>query len=1280
MSQAQSNTRWTDEQYDAIVSEGSNILVAAAAGSGKTAVLVERIIRKISNDIDVDRLLVATFTSAAATEMKDRIKIALEKKLELDPDNEHLKKQLALMGKSSIMTLHSFCLDVVKSYYPILKLDPGFRIANETEIELIRADVLDELFEMRYSDDGNGTFISLVNHFGSEKGDDPVFKLIEQLYLFSRSHPWPNDWLDEVTEMFNVQSVEELAKSPWIEQIKADTLLQLEGALHLWKQAMSLTYKPDGPYFYASALEQEIELITQFINELKTNSFINWQQSFSNFVLASLPRATGKDFNKDIQQQAKGYRDKGKKAIEKLKAELFARSLEQYVEELLFLYPLMVELAQLIKQFAARFEAAKREKGLLDFSDLEHYCLAILLDASSTPAQILPSDIAKLYQEQFEEVLLDEYQDTNMVQETICRLISNQSRGNRFMVGDVKQSIYRFRLAEPKLFMDKYRHYKQTSEGDVSSGKRIDLAKNFRSRQQVVDAVNIIFKMIMKEDVAEMEYDERAELVFGATTYPIPESLANCRVHFTLIDRTARQSDDTENKEQEEAESNYSEVNAELDLELDELDNAQLEGRYIARELLRLKEEQAQVYDQKLGSYRPFSWRDVVILLRSTAKWAPIFIDELQQANIPAYANIGSGYFEALEIQTMLSVLKVIDNPYQDIPLAATLRSPLFNFSAEALAQIRIVSSQASFYEAAVEAAGSEHYPYEYRKQLSEFLNKLEQWRNASRVGSLADLLWSLFEETGYYDFVGGLPAGQQRQANLKALHDRARQYEATSFRGLFRFLQFIEKMQANDKDLGKAQAIGEQEDVVRIMTTHASKGLEFPIVFVASLGKQFNEMDLKNSFLYHKELGFGPKVVDEKLKINYPSLPFLAIKRAKKMELLAEEMRILYVALTRPKEKLYLVGTIKKLEQQLEAWINAIDEDGRLTNFSISTSKHNLDWIAPIIAEPFIDMLAAKETTATTVFDWDIEYVSHYDLVQQSMLEKSTEDKKQREETLMALQVLAQLDGVQPNDKLRQMLDFTYEHKALTQMSAKTSITEMKRLIELYEQEANDFTFSEHEQAAFSSMEHTSMDESTASQMEENRFKSNLALQRPSFLAEKQISAVEKGSIHHLVMQHLPLIDYDFISVKDVEQTIATMVLKKLITDKQASIINAKAIAALFTQPLGERMLHAHWLRRELPFSFMLPAQRIYTQIEPKFAHEQIFIQGVIDCLFEDEHGLTLVDYKTDRIVKGNWKEQAEKHRFQLEMYAEGIYLATGKKVEQIYVFFFDGGQAIKL
>lgn len=1253
--------RWTAEQLDAIVSEGSNILVAAAAGSGKTAVLVERIIRKVASNTDVDRLLVATFTHAAAAEMKDRLKIALEKKLEEQPDSDHLRKQLALMGKSSITTLHSFCMEVIRKYYSLIDLDPGFRIANETEVELIRADVLNELFEQRYSEvdyASGGNFLKLVNCFGGEKGDDPLFLLVERLYLFSRSHPWPSQWLRATVTPFQITTLAELEQSEWVRQIKADVELKLEGAISAFQQALELTKLPAGPYAYASTFEADIAVVTALQHKLAQSPWKDWSDIFAQVQFDKLAALRGKDHDKELQTRAKNYRDQGKDSIEAIANDYFGRSAEQFLVELSELAPLMDALVELIIDFGRAFEAIKRSKGLLDFGDLEHYTLSILLEKASTPDHLIPSEAAKNYQQQFDEILLDEYQDTNMVQETIVQLIAKPDIGNRFMVGDVKQSIYRFRLAEPKLFLHKYKQYQSEPVLGIDGGKRIDLARNFRSRVEVVDAVNEVFRAIMKEKVAEMEYDHRAELVHGATYYQPPISLDQCKVQFSIIDRGDRMIEESTGEVEEQTEA--------APIELEELNVAQLEARYIAKQLLKLSEEKAQVFDSKLDEYRPMKWRDTVILMRATSAWAPIFLEELQLAGIPAYSSIGSGYFDALEVQSMLSCLKVIDNPYQDIPLAATLRSPLFNMNAEQLSQIRILSMDSNFYDAVIYAAGSEEYELEGRQKLSFFLHKLDQWRNLAREGSLSDLLWLIYEETGYYDFVGGLPAGLQRQANLRALHDRARQYEATSFRGLFRFLKFIERMRANGNDLGTALAIGEQEDVVKIMTTHASKGLEFPIVFVAGLGKKFNEQDLNASFLYHKELGFGPKYIDPLMRISYPSLPYYAIRRSMKMELLAEEMRILYVALTRPKEKLYLLGTSGRLPKQLPKWGSSLAGDGSLQESSIASASCYLDWLAPLVYEQIqLSLEEPEKGTVVSPQHWLVDVVPEETLAinVEGELSFSEQEEQVREEMMAAMLELAQLEDVPQDEQLRVNLERSYPYDEATIIGSKASITEMKRLQAAFAEQEETFY---HGRSGFAANDKTSADEFT------------LHLERPSFMEEKKLTPTEKGSVNHLMMQHIPLtlnIDEDIIN-----ESVEKMLQLKLITSLQAQVINRKAIASLFQSELGYRMQHATWLKRELPFAFMLPAREVHPELETETRNEQIFIQGVIDCIFEDERGLVLVDYKTDRIFKNNWEQKAEDHRFQLEMYARGIEMILHRKVDEIYLFFFDGGQAVQL
>ncbi|GLX69173.1 helicase-exonuclease AddAB subunit AddA [Paenibacillus glycanilyticus] len=1265
------NSTWTDDQWRAIVTEGSDVLVAAAAGSGKTAVLVERIIRKISSFSDVDRLLVATFTKAAAAEMKDRIRIALEKELEKQPDSEHLRRQLALMNRASITTLHSFCLDVIRRYYPLIGLDPGFRIANETESELMRIDVLDQLFEEKYEGAGdNGAFLRLADRYGGERGDEPLYKLVQQLYDFAQSHPWPAYWLRQTAANFAIEDVEGLRESPWVASLRTDVEQALSGAASLLNQAMQLTKEPAGPAPYAATFEEDLSLVNGLAETVRMNPWELWFEAFQAVQFGKLKAMRGDDYDKGIQEQAKELRDQAKKLISSLSDELFGRSAEEFVWEMQELAPLMAALSELVIEFGQRYEAAKRAKGLLDFGDLEHYCLRILRAPESTPERTAPSAAALEYQRQFDEILLDEYQDTNMVQEAIVSLIANPEAGNRFMVGDVKQSIYRFRLAEPNLFMSKYKSY-GTAGGD---GLRIDLARNFRSRLEVVDGVNDVFRAIMRESVAEMDYDKRAELVCGAT-YPEPEQQGRFAVELAVIDKAGSpdsedDSSSISNDSDEDSEQGAAGPPAES---AEELQTAQLEARLIARQIRTLLEEGFRVYDGKKRESRPLEWRDIVILLRATQAWAPIIIEELQAAGIPAYAELSSGYFDATEVEAVLSLLRVIDNPYQDIPLAGTLRSPIFGLNAEELALIRIGAMHDTYYDAVLQAAGDLLLPDELRRKLSLFLDRLDRWRNDARQGSLADLIWSIYRETGYYDFAGGLPGGVQRQANLRALHDRARQYEATSFRGLFRFLRFVERMRDSGGDLGTARALGEQENVVRIMSIHKSKGLEFPVVFAAGLGKNFNQQDLRSSFLKHKQLGFGPKFIDPLKRVSYPSLPFLAIRRRMRMEMLAEEMRILYVALTRPKEKLFLIGTVSDAAAKQRRWQGAAVANGTIPDFRLSSASTFLDWLGPLASAAFNQM--PEETLpgddASRLLQWRAGVVDAAMLGLEAAvgLEQLTDEDRQREIRLDGILSLAQLDEVDEDKELRSKLEWRYGHMASTVVAAKTSVTEMKRLhaeaVELPED-------SEPLTPVVYDSNSGSKDNSSGGGSYTFR------LRRPRFMEEASLTAAEKGTVSHLLMQHLPLAEE--VDVQRLETILADMVVRRLLTARQAESIDLPAVASFFVTDIGRRLVNAKWAKREVPFSCMFPAQRVYPGLTPDMAGEPVLIQGVIDCLFEDENGVVLLDYKTDRIYMKQWEQAAERHRFQLELYAEAIESVIGRPIAESHVFFFDGGQAVRL
>jgi ATP-dependent helicase/nuclease subunit A len=1264
---------WTDDQWDAIVTSGSNILVAAAAGSGKTAVLVERIIRKISADTDVDRLLVATFTKAAAAEMKDRIRLALEKELERQPHSEHLRRQLALMNRASITTLHSFCLDVIRRYYPLMGLDPGFRIANETESELLRLDVLDKLFEQKYEGAGDdGAFLRLADRYGGERGDEPLYRLVQQLYDFAQSHPWPEHWLRQTAAAFLIGDMGEMKDSAWAASLQSDVKLTLEGAAALLRQALELTKLPAGPAPYAASLEEDLDLIGSLAAVVAALPWEEWSGPFQAAQFGKLKAMRGDEYDKALQERAKELRDQAKKLIAQLADEWFGRPAEQFLEEIQELAPLMRTLAELVAEFGEEYEKAKRSKGLLDFGDLEHYCLRILRDPLSTPESLLPSTAAFEYQQQFDEILLDEYQDTNMVQEAIVSLIERPGRGNRFMVGDVKQSIYRFRLAEPNLFLRKYKAYQSGADwGDsdkaeavesaaAGGGLRIDLARNFRSRVEVVDGVNGVFRAIMRESVAEMDYDRRAELVCGAS-YPLPTPPDSCTIEFAVLNKSEDAAgDDADAGSEDDAEA-WGETETEgAAVPASELKTVQLEARWMAQRLNELAAGGFRVYDGKRRDNRPLQWRDVVILLRATQQWSPVIIEELQAAGIPAYAELGSGYFDAVEVETMLSLLRVIDNPYQDIPLAAALRSPIFALQAEELARIRILSANAAYYDAVLYAAADAQLEETARVKLSRFLLSLDRWRQEARQGSLADLLWTIYRETGYYDFVGGLPGGAQRQANLRALHDRARQYEATSFRGLFRFLRFIERMRDSGGDLGTARALGEQEDVVRIMSIHKSKGLEFPVVFVAGLGKNFNQQDIRSAFLKHKQLGFGPRYVEPTLRISYPTLPYLAIRKAMRMEMLAEEMRILYVALTRPKEKLFMVGTVSDAAAKLSRWQAALPPGGELSDFQIASATTFLDWLGPLAAE---GLSKAELSSAGVKWQTGIVAASLFGAEAAVALDEEAQPDLEQEQRLGAIISSSLLDDVPQEPELRARLDWQYPHLQASALAAKTSVTEMKRLhAEQPDYAAELEDLPPQADAAPLPAPHTS----------------TFRLRRPAFMEDKGLTPAEKGSVHHLLMQHVSLTEQP--TAASLKLTLERMTERRLITLKQAAAIDLEAVASFFDSELGRRLLAAPQASREVPFSCMLSAAKVYPEAGHSAAAEKVLIQGVIDCMFEDERGVVLLDYKTDRITQANWTEAAERHRFQIGLYAEAIELVTRRKVDECYVFFFDGGQTVKL
>lgn len=1262
------HTRWTDEQWEAIVRRGENLLVSAAAGSGKTAVLVERIIRIISDPVrpvDVDRLLVATFTNAAAAEMKQRIRLALEQKLEDEPHSSHLRRQLALIHRALITTIHSFCLDVVRRHARVLGLDPAFRVASETEAELLRRDALEETFEHFYAHaEEDHPFWTLVEAYGGDRSDESLFRLVLKVYDFSRSHPLPDQWLNEQTAAFEDRLPSHWNR--WISSLLHHAYIMLEGACEQLKMALMLARSPGGPAPYEPQLVTELKAVQLAKQWAAERNWEKLREHLNAPLFGRLSPCRGDEYDEQKQERAKQLRDEAKKRWAKLREELFVRNTDEYQSELERIAPVVRALTELVQEFASRYERAKRARSLVDFADLEHGCLRILADEQSQPGRWIPSPVALEYRRMFEEVLLDEYQDTNLVQEAIIELVSRDQPGNRFMVGDVKQSIYRFRLAEPGLFLDKYRAYREGK-----AGRRIDLSRNFRSREQIIAGVNFLFRQIMNETVAELTYDSAAELVHGAAYPPLPPDDVALELH--LIEQDALDSEEQvegagdAGRDVEMAAS----ANGEEAEEPTELEAARLEARRIAARIRAWMGldggKPLHVYDAEQGGMRPLEYRDIVILLRATSGWAPIIEEELARLGVPCYAELDSGYFTAGEIEMMMALLQIIDNPYQDIPLAAVLRSPIVQLNAEQLAQIRMAEPDGFYYDAVLRYAALEVGANpQLQNRLNSFLSMLERWREWARQRPVSELIQRIYRDTGLFEIVGGLPGGSKRQANLKALYDRARQYEESAFRGLFRFLRFMERMRESGSDPGSASALGEQENVVRLMSIHKSKGLEFPVVIVAGLGKKFNRQDLNHPFLMHRELGFGPKMVDTQLRVSYPTLPHLAIQRQLRLELMAEEMRVLYVALTRAKERLMLIGTVRRLDKLAETWAEPLWASERLLPAHLLTQADCfLDWIGPSLirhpdAKPLreragVSANAIPETFRAESSRWLIHTITPaLDAWAEAAvaLESSPEP-----EMMTALREGDPLPGYKPSplaDEAVRRLDWTYPFYADTIVFSKTSVSEWRRLEEAI-----------------------ALDEPASHSLFDDTVFHKLPLRRPRFMEAKKMTPAERGVIYHTVMQHLPL-EGEW-SIERIHDELKRLVQAGLLTQDQLDAVNGEEILAFFRSELGRRLLDARHVWREMPFSYGVRAGEIYPQA--RHSEEIVLMQGVIDCMFECDNGLVLIDYKTDAVyAPDRLDEIRQRYRLQIGLYARAVSDIWKKDVKEAYLYLFDGGHVMEM
>lgn len=1280
-----STTVWTNEQLEAITQSGCNLLVAAAAGAGKTAVLVERIIRKITNaekPLDIDSLLVVTFTNAAAAEMRERIGQALEKALDANPQSEHLQRQLTLLDKASITTLHSFCLNVVKSNFHIIELDPAFRIAEETEAVLMKLDILEELFEDEYEDTVSGSdFYKLLECYGGGRDDQRLQELVLSLFEFVQSHPWPEKWLEEHVGEFMLKDCEEPAATNWGKIIIRSIAAELEGLGSILEDALLAAEAAAGLGPYVSCLEEDLDQLTglQGILSSKGKTEPIWDElykAFDSFDAARLPRC-GKDADADVQERVKAARKEVKDRISRIKENVFNSSADEIRNDLGALYPLFKELSRLALKFGERYSDRKREKALLDFNDLEHFCLKILVNGDER------SSVALELSRKFEEILVDEYQDSNLIQEVIINAISRENEGqpNIFMVGDVKQSIYRFRQARPELFLSKYEKYPSYPGGE---SLRILLYKNFRSRPEIIKGVNFIFKQIMSKYVGELDYTDAEALNPGAVFSETDDEkvIAGGPVEVDIIDLSG-DTDSVDNGFEgfDSVEEAFESVERDVDSfdayrlqesVAEKLDAIQLEARLVATRIIQLIENpEFNVYDNKLKCYRPVLYKDIVILLRTTRKWADVFSEELSLQVIPVFSDAGSGYFKTIEIQTMLSLLQIIDNPLQDIPLLAVLRSPIFLYTTGELTDIRLIDRSLTFFDAIRKL--SSDCSSVLADKCAAFLSKLTKWRDMAQYMSTDELIWHLYMETAYYSYVGLLPGGKQRQANLRLLFEKARQYEDTSYKGLFNFVSFMDRLKSGGGDFGSAKILGENENVVRIMSIHKSKGLEFPIVFVSGCGKRFNLQDLNGKVLLHQDLGFGPDLVDVERRISYPVAPKQAIKYKSRQETLSEEMRILYVAFTRAKEKLIITGAVKDFAKASANWSKCALRDGeKLPEFNMLKAGTFLDWICPSLAR-HRDGEVIRHAEIPLVTDdssWSIKVYS------KEMIGKSEAmEPKSLDELVSWLNDDSGNDDDDDDDVGREIikrLDWKYVYMKAAEVPAKLSVTELKRRFNMQDAEGGQ---------------------------EAESYLPTLVT-KPAFMdGAKGFTSAEKGTIMHFVMQHLKLEKICESSNSDVcvddtrgvagidgisnEVRIQRdkMVEDEFLTAKEAQTVDISRITEFFRSDLGERMLAADKVRREIPFNIELRASEVYKELDSEeFSNETVLLQGVIDCFFEEGNDLVLLDYKTDYVPAGSHEVIKERYMVQIGYYTKALEAITGKKVKDRYLYLFHDGACLKV
>ncbi|MFZ7133566.1 MAG: helicase-exonuclease AddAB subunit AddA [Eubacteriales bacterium] len=1161
-------TEWTAEQKKAINTMNKSLLVSAAAGSGKTAVLVERIIKIIVEDkVDIRRLLVVTFTKAAAEEMRIRIYKALRIKLEdqmLEGQRDFLNLQIYHLNDASISTLHSFCLGVIKQYYHLISIDPGMRIGDDTQMAILREKAMESMMEEEYHK-RDERFIGLLEAYNNKKTDDYFRSLVEKNHKFIMNRSFPQRWAEEMLSHFYMD-IDQFNDSIYYHEYKRNALTCLNAAIGHVNIAWEITKNITNNDKLVQILTEDLSQLEQLRCSLNEGYKIYYYRM--NEITFTALRFQCDDAER--KEAVVYHRNKAKNILKKMAESISYHPPEQMLEEMVEIAPMMKYLISLVFRYGEIYNEMKSDKGMMDYNDIEHYCLNILFH----------KEAAEELKSFYEYVFIDEYQDSNEIQDTIISSIMRKD--NVFFVGDVKQSIYRFRMADPTLFLAKEREYSHTAPESFQN--KITLNQNFRSTEEIIAGINTIFERIMNNYVGEVVYDDNAKLYAGAD-YPAE---GNTKVEFFLIN------------------------NDDKDMAIDEareIDHIEGEAHFIANKILQLKEE--KIYDPQLRAERKITYADMVILLRTTKRWSDIYYQVLREYGIPVYAESHTGYFDTLEISLMVQLLKVIDNRYQDIPLLSVMRSPFFSFTMDDITEINLEQSDSYLYDKIKLYILKNDNDLSHK--LTIMISSLEEWKNQSRFVPIHDFIWKVMMESGYQHFVSAMPGGGQRLANLRMLIDRAREYSETSIKGLFNFIKLVEGIHTTKKDLSSARTAGSIEHTLKIMSIHKSKGLEFPIVFLGGLGKGLNFQDSREKIIMHKDLGICPNYVNLAIRRYCPTIFMTIAKEKMNIETLSEEMRILYVAMTRAKQMLFMVGSTKNADKKInDHWNNPID------NYALSTAKNVLDWIMPVLLQ-----------TEKNPIRMEILQLSH--------VVKEIEKKTYRSENIM--KYFSRIERSNTiSSEIRSKLEWKYPHSDTCSIPSKISLSDVAQ--------------GEHPDM----MKH---------------IKVSNVLEVPKFIG-LTVTGAQKGTIIHFIMQHLDLgaIRMNRKTMQEeIEKQIERMIAKELIKKEEIQENDIHKIVRFFNNKLGQRVLYAQRIYREKPFNIR---RNIFGD-----GSDQVLMQGVIDCFFAEGSEYVLLDYKSDyysNTIQENLL--LEKYSEQLKLYKEAIEILTRTRVKESYIYLFHKDQ----